>query len=96
MSYGVGNYEAFAGGREPFYAVYVHENTNAYHAPPTGAKFLERAVSQSVNELRHVPFDLNVSFQVTGSDGDYWSTDVQELRLPPDVQPSRAARRIKD
>ncbi len=33
------------------YAVYVHENTAPYHAPPTSAKFLERAVRETVNEV---------------------------------------------
>jgi hypothetical protein len=32
------------------YAVYVHENTNAYHAPPTSAKFLTLALSETKAE----------------------------------------------
>lgn len=31
------------------YAVFVHENMSNYHAPPTGAKYLERAVQEVVN-----------------------------------------------
>jgi hypothetical protein len=31
------------GGSSAPYALYVHENLQAYHAPPTGAKWLEKA-----------------------------------------------------
>jgi len=32
------------------YAIYVHENTNSYHAPPTSAKFLTIAISETKAE----------------------------------------------
>lgn len=32
-----------------FYAVYVHEMTHLHHEPPTGAKYLSRAVEQVIN-----------------------------------------------
>lgn len=31
---------------DTLYAIYVHENLNAYHTPPTSARFLARAVPQ--------------------------------------------------
>jgi len=37
----------FYGGPDAHYAVYVHENTHAYHMPPTSAKFLELAVNET-------------------------------------------------
>lgn len=40
-------------GRKPpeGYAAYVHENLEAYHEPPTQAKFLEEAVKQKAGEF---------------------------------------------
>jgi hypothetical protein len=35
------------GDSTAYYAIYVHENLQAYHAAPTQAKFLERAVRES-------------------------------------------------
>lgn len=34
------------GNEEAYYALYVHENTTVYHAPPTCAKWLELAVKK--------------------------------------------------
>lgn len=55
-----------------FYAVFVHENMTAYHAPPTGAKFLERAVTEVLSDNNnHIPwvqaFETDFQMQVTGS-----------------------------
>lgn len=36
------------------YAVYVHENLNAHHEPPTQAKFLEQPARELRPELRNV------------------------------------------
>jgi len=33
------------------YAIYVHENMNAYHNPPTKAKFLEDAVNAGKEDM---------------------------------------------
>lgn len=41
-------------GQVVYYAVYVHENMSAAHAAPTQAKFLERAVRESVDRISHV------------------------------------------
>lgn len=35
------------GDTTAYYAIYVHENLQAWHDPPTQAKFLERAVRES-------------------------------------------------
>lgn len=44
MSYGTD-----ANGTEPApYAIYVHENVEAYHDPPTQAKFLELALQENI------------------------------------------------
>lgn len=39
-------------GRDALYAVYVHENLDARHAPPTQAKYLEQPVRQKQKEIR--------------------------------------------
>ena len=36
----------YAKGGHPHYAAFVHENLDFYHAPPTQAKFLERAIME--------------------------------------------------
>jgi hypothetical protein len=43
MGYGFGN--------KPWYTVFVHENLDQYHAPPTQAKFLERAMKEDMNAI---------------------------------------------
>ena len=40
-----------AGGARAPYALYVHEDLNAYHAPPTKAKFLEDPFRRSVSGI---------------------------------------------
>lgn len=37
-----------------YYAVFVHENLEARHAPPTSAKFLERAAKNKKREMQAV------------------------------------------
>ncbi len=41
----------YSRGGIPHYGVYVHENLDVYHAPPTQAKFLERAILESENDI---------------------------------------------
>lgn len=41
---------AFGGPAAP-YAIYVHENLEAYHAPPTQAKFLESVLLESAPHM---------------------------------------------
>lgn len=43
----------FAKGGEPFYAVYVHEITEYYHAPPTRSKWLQAAVMEDMNNIMY-------------------------------------------
>jgi hypothetical protein len=38
------------GGQAP-YAVFVHENPNFFHAPPTQAKFLQRAMDEDLPDI---------------------------------------------
>jgi hypothetical protein len=38
-------------GGQPWYAMYVHENLNSYHKPPTRAKWLQEAVYEDLPEL---------------------------------------------
>lgn len=45
---GVVSVELTFGGASAPYAVYVHERTDLYHAPPTKAKFLEETVLERV------------------------------------------------
>lgn len=97
VSYGIANVETtFPGDRPPFYAVFVHENLNASHADPTSAKFLERAIQESVAELRHVPFDIYYTTEVTATGDSLEVIDVGQVNIPSGVKPSRTATRIKD
>lgn len=41
----------YAKGGNPRYAVMVHENLDRYHAPPTQAKFLERAIMEDLDGI---------------------------------------------
>ncbi len=38
-------------GGNPFYAVYVHENTAMFHAAPTRSKFLQAAIEEDADEI---------------------------------------------
>lgn len=50
------------------YAVFVHENPHAQHAPPTGAFYLLRAVREvTAEQSGHIPFDVGGTFAVTGT-----------------------------
>lgn len=49
------------------YAIFVHEDAHAYHAPPTGFKYLERAVREVTAEnSQHILFDIAGTMAVTG------------------------------
>lgn len=39
------------GGAASDYAIYVHENLEARHAPPTQAKFLEQPLLEAANDM---------------------------------------------
>jgi hypothetical protein len=58
------------------YAVFVHERMDTYHAPPTGAKYLERATLEIVASMNgHVRFGAEFGIQgrtlsATESSGD--------------------------
>ena len=41
----------YAKGGNPRYAVYVHENVEAKHEPPTQAKFLQRAMEEDLPQM---------------------------------------------
>jgi len=41
----------YAKGGNPYYAVFVHEDMEAYHKPPTQAKFLQQAVNEQLGEI---------------------------------------------
>lgn len=43
VSFGQDSEGVDAGGGAAYYALWVHENLDVYHAPPTSAKFLEKA-----------------------------------------------------
>lgn len=40
-----------------FYAIYVHEMTHLNHAPPTGAKFVDRAVQEMMPRVTRIIAD---------------------------------------
>jgi hypothetical protein len=39
-------------GGDPHYAVFVHEDLQAYHEPPTQAKFLEAAINKHFDDIQ--------------------------------------------
>lgn len=41
----------YAKGGDPDYAVFVHENLDVYHAPPTQAKFLQHALEVDASNI---------------------------------------------
>ena len=41
----------YAKGGKPYYAVFVHENLEAYHKPPTQAKFLQAALEKNMDRI---------------------------------------------
>jgi hypothetical protein len=42
----------YAKGGVPFYAVFVHEMTGFYHAPPTRSKWLQAAMTEDIGVIR--------------------------------------------
>jgi hypothetical protein len=48
---GVTGTVGYAKGGSPHYAVYVHENMEMYHNPPTQAKFLQAAIMQHLYDI---------------------------------------------
>jgi hypothetical protein len=79
------------------YAVFVHENLAAYHEPPTGAKFLERGIQETMAvEARHILFDVFSQVAVTGTGlTEFRVMETAEFRLEPGVPRSRAATRLR-
>lgn len=80
-------------GQVVYYAVYVHENMFARHAPPTQAKFLERAVRESVDRLSYVlgrEFEQVVKSAVdpdTGKLPIHATRDFGKMKIPPPANP---------
>lgn len=44
----------FGGRRDTYYALYVHENLQAFHKPPTCAKFLEKAARDRAGTMASI------------------------------------------
>lgn len=44
----------FGGTEKTYYALYVHENLQAFHLPPTCAKFLEKAARQMAGTCQSI------------------------------------------
>jgi hypothetical protein len=58
------------GGDEAPYALYVHENLDAFHLPPTQAKWLERAVRESRGTISNMLKRETTAEKVKTIDGE--------------------------
>jgi hypothetical protein len=61
------------GGPDAPYGLYVHEDMSKYHAPPTCAKFLERAVAEARPRRKEILkriFESDMGYQKVPVTGD--------------------------
>ncbi len=67
------------------YAVYVHENTSAFHTPPTCAKFLEKAVRETSGDVSRA-FRFPVEHMLRAGVSEFQSEEIEfagEAKVQP-------------